>query len=211
MIEYVIAHDPDDRVVDKAKELLLKGELVCLPTDTNWSVVADPYNKDAVAKLYSLKKETPQKHFSLLVNEISKASEVAIIDDAAFKLLRRSIPGHYTFIFEATKKIAKTLKASKQDKEIGLRFVPSVLTDRLLNAFERPLIGSRVPGRVKEGHEGVDEIYSYMIEDKIGHMLGMIIDPGEVEFAGPSTIVSFAGEGVEIDRVGAGDPSPFQR
>lgn len=209
MIEYVIAHDPDDRIVDKAVYTLKSGGLVCAPTDTNWIILADPFNKEAVAKLYTLKKETPQKHFSLLVNDISKASEVALIDDQAFKLLRKTVPGNYTFIFEATKKIAKTLKASKQDKEIGLRFPPSVLMNRLLNAFEAPLMGTNVPETIKDSSAGIDEIYSYMIEEKLGHMLAMIIDPGEVEFAGASTIVDFSKGGVELTREGAGDPSPF--
>lgn len=209
MIEYVISHDPDDRVIERAKMALSKGELICIPTDTNWIIVADPYNKEAVAKLYTLKKESPQKHFSLLVNEISKASEVAIINDSAFKLLKRAIPGHYTFIFEATKKIAKTLKASKQDKEIGLRFVPSVLINRIIDAFDGPVIGTQVPRNVLDGHEGMEEIFSYMIEDKYGHMISMIIDPGELEFVGPSTIVDFSKDGVEVSREGAGDPAPF--
>lgn len=209
MIEYVIAHDPDDRIINKAVESLRKGNLVCIPTDTNWITIADPYNKDAVAKLYTLKKENVQKHFSLLVNEISKASEVALIDDMAFKLLKRTIPGHYTFIFEATKKIAKTLKASKMDKEIGLRFVPSELVNRLLNEFSSPVIGTNIPKSLLNDFDGVDEIYSYMIEEKYSHLIDMIIDPGEVDFAGPSTIVNFTQGAVEVSREGAGDPSPF--
>lgn len=209
MIEYVIAHDPDDRIIQKAIDCLKAGQLVCIPTDTNWIAIADPFNKEAVAKLYNLKKETPQKHFSLLVNEISKAAEVALIDDHAFKLLKRSIPGHYTFIFEATKKIAKTLKASKQDKEIGLRFVPSVLVDRLLNAFGSQVIGTNIPQSILDSYEGMEEIFSYMIEEKYAHILGMIIDPGEVEFAGPSTMIDFSKGEVEILREGAGDTDAF--
>ena len=209
MIEYVIAHDPDDRVIQKAVDILRKGGLICVPTDTNWIAIADPYNKDAVAKLYTLKKESPQKHYSLLVSDISAASDVALISDSAFKLLKRTIPGHYTFIFEATKKIAKTLKASKMDKEIGLRFVPSILVDRLLQAFGGPVIGANVPESLLDGHEGVEQIYSYMIEEKLGFLLDAIIDPGEFEFAGSSTIVDFSKDQVEVTRIGAGDPEPF--
>tara|TARA_Y100000780_G_scaffold231707_1_gene258372 strand:+ start:148204 stop:148836 length:633 start_codon:yes stop_codon:yes gene_type:complete len=209
MIEYVIAHDPDDRVIERAVKLLKDGQLICLPTDTNWIALADPFNKNAVEQLYKLKQENVQKHFSLLVNDISKASDVAIIEDYAFKLLKRSIPGHYTFIFEATKKIAKTLKASKQDKEIGLRFVPSVLVSRIIEVFGAPLMGTNIPRKILESYEGSDQIYSYMVEDKFAHILGMIIDPGEFEFAGESTIIDFSNGDVELVREGAGDASLF--
>ncbi len=208
MIEYIIPHDPDDRVIEKARKAVSKGELICAPTDTNWIVMADPFNKDSVAKLYEFKKEGTQKHYSLLVNEISKASEVALIDDRAFKLLKKSIPGHYTFIFEATKRIAKTLKASKTDKEIGLRFVPSVLIERLVDACGGILIGTHVP-RGAFAQASSSEIYSYMIEDKFSHLLSLIIDPGELEFTGASTIIDFSKDLPEVTREGAGDPAPF--
>lgn len=209
MIEYVIAHDPDDRVIDRAVKLLRDGKLICLPTDTNWIALADPYNKNAVEKLYKLKQENFQKHFSLLVNDISKASDVAIIEDYAFKLLKRTTPGHYTFIFEATKKIAKTLKASKQDKEIGIRFVPSVLVSRIIELFEAPLISTNIPGKILESYEGSDQIFSYMVEDKFAHILGMIIDPGEFDFVGESTIIDFSKGDIELAREGAGALTPF--
>lgn len=209
MIEYVISHDPDDRVIEKAKKAVKNGQLICAPTDTNWIVMADPFNKEAVSKLYEFKKEGTQKHYSLLVNEISKASEVALINDQAFRLLRKSTPGHYTFIFEATKKIAKTLKASKADKEIGLRFVPSTLIKRLVDSCGGILIGSHIPKNAFNMEENSDQIFSYMIEEKFAHMLSLIIDPGEFEFAGASTIVDFSKEAPEVIREGAGDSAPF--
>ena len=60
-------------------------------------------------KLYKIKKEGKQKHFSLLCSNISRASEVALIDNTAFKLLKKTTPGHYTFIFEATKNLSKLI------------------------------------------------------------------------------------------------------
>ena len=51
MIEYIIAHTPDDRVLKKASDILNQGGLVCLPTDTNWQVIANPYKKNSIEKL----------------------------------------------------------------------------------------------------------------------------------------------------------------
>ncbi len=209
MIEYIIAHSPDDRVLDKACSILKKGGIVCLPTDTNWILIASPYHKDGIEKLYKIKKENGTKHFSLFCSDISMASNVALIDNQAFRLLKKAIPGNYTFIFEATKQISKIIKATKTDKEIGIRFVPSLLVTKILEKLEDTVISTNIP-LSSLGTNPEDEVFSYMIEDcDIAHMIDMIIDPGELDFAGPSTIVSFLNDIPEVIREGAGDPTVF--
>lgn len=208
-VEYVLPHNPDDRVITKACDLLKSGGIICLPTDTNWILLANPYHKEGMEKLYKIKKENPQKHFSLLCSNISQASDVAIIDNQCFRLLKKSIPGHYTFIFEATKKISKVIKATKTDKEIGIRFVPSDLVNTLLESYGDVVISSNIPRSILVQDES-EMIYSYMIEDcPITHLIDMIIDPGEFEFVGVSTIVSFINGQPEVTREGAGDPLLF--
>ena len=205
MIEYVIAHNPDDRILKKASDILHSGGLICVPTDTNWQVLASPYNKDAVEKLYLLKKENQSKHFSLLCSNISMASELANINDKAFRLLNKITPGHYTFIFEAKKKIAKIIKATKTDKEIGIRFVPSVLIEKLIETHEDALISTNLNAHMLDTMDD-EAIYSYMIEEKFSHLFQMIIDPGEIEFAGMSTIINLMDEDrFELIREGVGD------
>lgn len=207
MIEYIIAHSPDDRILEKACRILKSGGIVCLPTDTNWILIADPYHKDSLEKLYKVKKENGNKHFSLFCPDISIASEVAQIDNNAFKILKKNTPGHYTFIFEAKKKISKSIKASKVDKEIGIRFVPSILVEKLLEKYQDIVISTNIPTSSLNINEE-DEIYSYMIEDsELKGIIEMIIDPGEIEFAGPSTIISFLNDTPELIREGAGDIS----
>ena len=117
MIEYIFPHNPDDRILKKASSLLKAGELVVIPTDTSWVLLADPFHKGAVEKLYRAKNEEKSHHFSLLCEDISSASELAHISDKAFRLIRGKVPGHYTFIFDATKKMIKSLKASGADPE----------------------------------------------------------------------------------------------
>ncbi|MAX66011.1 MAG: L-threonylcarbamoyladenylate synthase [Bacteriovoracaceae bacterium] len=211
MIEYVIAHNPDDRILKKASELLSQGQLVCFPTDTNWILAACSTQKDAIEKLYKIKKENTQKHFSILCNDISMASDMALIDNQAFKLLKKIIPGHYTFIFEATKKMSKLIKASKTDKEVGIRFVPSILVEKIIQTHGLPLVSTNIPKSLL----GIDEennepIYSYQLEDKINQYTSLIIDPGEIDFKGPSSIISFIGENPPtIIRDGSGSTELF--
>lgn len=211
MIEYIIAHNPDDRILHRASEILKNDELVCIPTDTSWVFVACSTKKNAVEKLYKIKKEGTQKHFSLLCNEISMASDLAVISNHAFKLLKKCIPGHYTFIFEATKKISKLIQASKTDKEVGIRFVPSVLVSKLIEIHGEALVSTNLPASMITGHESDSTpVFSYQFEDNISAFTELIIDPGEIEFSGASTIIDFVNDEVPIIvREGSGDTSLF--
>ncbi len=202
MIEYVIPHNPDDRILRKAATLLQAGELICTPSDTNWILLGDPYVKGTTDKLEKIKHASKQKHFSVFCKDISSASDIAKIDNDAFKIFEKNVPGHFTFIFEATRKIAKTLEASKTDKEIGIRFVPSVLIEKLLETHGDILISTQVPLDLI-GVETQDEMYSYLLEEKLRGIVKMIIDPGELEFTGESTIVNLTAPVPEITRQGA--------
>ena len=208
MIEYVVEHNPDDRTLLKASQILKKGGLVCLPTETNWVAAADPYSKEGLEKLYQLRHIENTKHFTLQAESFSKAMEVAYIEDAAFSLLKKVIPGPYTFIFEAQKKVTKYLKASKYDKEVGIHFPPSLLFRALLKTHGDLLITSSITPEML-GLEEDEFIYSALIEDHYPHLIDLILDPGEVEFVGSSTIVDFTTGVAEVVRVGAGDPTLF--
>lgn len=205
MIEYIIPESPDDRILKKAAEILMGGGLIAFPTDTSWTIAGDPFHKDVIKKLQKLKGVSSDKHFSLLCDHISRASEYAVIDDSAFKIIKRIIPGHYTFIFEATKKITKSLKANKSDHEVGLRFPPSLFCRELIEIFDRVLIATNITPEML-ALQPEDFIYSALIEDKLMHELKMIIDPGEIHFQGQSTIIRFSPE-IELVRAGAGDYS----
>ena len=202
MIEYVIADNPDDRVLEKASKVLKSGGLVCLPTDTSWIVAADPFCKKGIQNIYKFKKIDKLKHLSLLCSSISKASEVAFIDDNVFRILKKKIPGHFTFIFEASKKVTKAVQANKMDHQVGLRFVPSKLVEKLLETHGDVLISTNIDLNRFSVEES--EIYSYMIEEILGAELEMIIDPAEYSFVGESTIVDFTSGTAEIIRQGAG-------
>lgn len=206
MIEYVVEHNPDDRALLRASQILRNGGLVCFPTETNWVVVADPYNKNGVDKLYRLRHVDNTKHFTILCPNFQRAQEVSFIDDAAFRILKKIIPGPYTFIFEAQKKITKFLKASKTDKEVGIRFPPKPLCRKFLEAHGDVVISSHLTHDMMELEQDEAPLYGALIEDYYGQQIDMIIDPGEYEFIGHhTTIVDFTSGAPEIIRQGAGE------
>lgn len=211
MIEYVIEHSPDNRVLERASNILEQGGVICFPTDTQWVLGACAHQKGGIEKLYKIKNEGHHKHFSILCSDISMASDMAKIGNCSFKLLKKCTPGHYTFIFEATKKIAKYIQASKTDKEVGIRIIPSVLVNKLIKTHGHPIVCTSVTNKMAGlENESTDDIYSYMLEETISNQTQMIIDPGEFEFVGPSTMVNLSIENEpELLREGAGDASIF--
>jgi tRNA threonylcarbamoyl adenosine modification protein (Sua5/YciO/YrdC/YwlC family) len=210
MIDYVVEHNPDHRVLRRASEILRSGGLVCFPTESNWVAVADPFNSTGVGKLYSLRHVDNTKHFTVMCPSFQKAMEIAFISDSAFSLMKRVTPGSYTFILNAQKKITKHLKASKHDHQVGIRFPPRKLCRFLLDAHGDILLSSHISADMLDLEEG-SLIYSALIEEHFGGKIDLIIDPGEVEFSGQTTIVDFTEEAPEVLRIGCGDPSLFLR
>jgi tRNA threonylcarbamoyl adenosine modification protein (Sua5/YciO/YrdC/YwlC family) len=210
MIEYVVKHNPDDRILAKASQILKSGGLLCFPTETNWVVVCDPFNKIAVDKLYLLRHVENTKHLTVLCSRFQKATEIAFISDSAFSLMKRIVPGPYTFIFEAQKKITKHLKASKYDHQVGIRFPPNNLCQRILDHHEDVVISTHLTADMLELEQG-SLVYSALIEDHFGGKIDLIIDPGEIEFVGQTSIIDFTSGTPEIIREGVGDISLFDR
>lgn len=205
MIEYVVEHNPDDRTLKKASQILRNGGLICFPTETNWVVVADPFNKEGVEKLYRFRHVENTKHFTVLCESFQKAQEVSFIDDGAFRLLKKMIPGSYTFIFEAQKKITKYLKASKTDKEVGIRFPPKMLCRKILEVHGDVVISTHLTREMLEMEDDDVPLYSALIEEHFGNQIDLIIDPGEYEFIGNhTTIIDFTSGAPELIRQGAG-------
>jgi len=205
VIEYIIPENPDDRILQKASAVLKDGKLLAFPTDTNWIAVCDPFTKKGVEKLYSLKNEGKLKHYSILCDSLSRASDIAVVHNSAFRLLKKKVPGHYTFIFEAKKKITKAVQSSKTDHEVGIRFPPNILVNRLIEMHDGILMGTQLDHTFFDLEEGA-EIYGYQVEELASDRIEMILDPGETEFVGSSTIIDLKEDGhPELIREGVGE------
>lgn len=203
MIEYVIAQSPDDRILKRASDFLQRDGIVVFPTDTNWVMTVRYDSKKAIDKLYKIKGENRTHHFSLLCSDLSMASQVAVVHDAAFRYMKQLVPGSFTFILEAQHKMTKYLQASKTDKEIGIRIPPSHLARQLLATHGHALLSTNLTSKML----GIaDELipYGHIIDEQFGHAVSIIIDPGEYEFSGQSTVVSLIGDSIEVLRQGAG-------
>jgi tRNA threonylcarbamoyl adenosine modification protein (Sua5/YciO/YrdC/YwlC family) len=197
VIQYVIPENCDDRILDLALNHLSNGELIIIPSDTNWIVVGDIRYKKAVEKIYRLKKQDKLKHFSLLCCSLKMANQVALISSQVFRSMKRKVPGHFTFILPAQKSITKSLKASKADQQVGLRIIPINWINKLIEKNGGPLISTHIDQQFL-GIPDEEDIYSYLIEERLSHEVALTIDSGESEFAGISTIINFANEDEDV-------------
>jgi len=215
-IDYVVATNPDQRIINRAIYFLEQGQIIVLPTDTNWVCAANLLNKKAVECLYDIKGIDRKKHLSLICENISQASRYAIISDHVYKRINKAVPGPYTFIFKPTKDIPRSIKDYKKQREIGIRIPDSIICDRIIKGCQHPIITTSITRDMMLPDLPADalaeDLLSYQIEEFLGNKVSMIIDPGEYHLpqAG-STVIDFSNELEEpvILRAGAGDISIF--
>ena len=203
MIEYIIPANPDDRVIKRAISFIQEGEVIAFPTDTSWVLAASPFHKNGLENIRRIKSMEEGKHLSLICESLSQISQYAEVTTFAFRIMKRFLPGPYTFILHPNKNLPRYIKSYHKAGEIGVRIPQSVLCSRLVHFMEGPLLTTSISCELL-GME-IGDIYSYQIEDSLGGQLKMIIDPGELELLGPSTVVSLTIEGeLSILREGAG-------
>ena len=126
--------NPEKRAVDKAVSVLESGGVVLLPGDTSYLLAVKIGKKNALDKLNRIKQTKKRKFYSLVFKDLSDISRYADIDNRHFNLLKRCLPGAYTFILSASREIPKIMLENR--KEIGIRIPENrFLNDLVENLF----------------------------------------------------------------------------
>lgn len=196
-IQYVEIYNPDREQILHAVQILKRGGVIVYPTDTIYGLAADLLNKDAVAKIYKIKKISKQKLLSFIFADLKGIADWANISNGAFRIMRRVLPGPYTFILPASTEVPRSIVEKRQT--IGVRVPDAVVAQRLVKELGRPLLSTSVP-------EGGDEFFTDPgeIAEAFEHDIDLILDAGVMPNV-PSTIVDFTVNPPEIVREGAGD------
>ncbi|MEM7179610.1 MAG: L-threonylcarbamoyladenylate synthase [Spirochaetota bacterium] len=198
MIIYLHPDNPEQRKLRQISETLKKGGVYIFPTDTVYALVADAFSKEGVEKLYSLKKMDKNKPISIFCKDISEVSSyVNFVPNDAFKLMKKVIPGPFTFIFQANKKVPKMVLTDKKRKTVGVRIPSHIFIQELLQVHGSPLTSTSVftDDEYVTDTEELDMIY--------GKRVNGIIDGGLLEVS-VSTVLSFTGDDMEVIRAGKG-------
>ena len=197
--------NPQERLINQVVQRLKEGAVICYPTDTGYGIGCDLFNQKAIKQLMQLKKRPKQKPFSFMCSDLSDISRYAHVSNTAYRLLKRNLPGLYTFVLPGTKLVPKTL-ATKQ-KTVGIRIPAHPICQSLLEKLGNPIINTSA--QLIDNNDDSPLAEPYDISEAIGKRLGLIIDAGNI-FPTPSSVIDLTSDYPEILREGAGDVSPFR-
>ncbi len=190
--------NPQKRLITRAVETIEQGGIVIYPTDTVYAYGCDINCRQAIERIYSIKKIPKNKPLSFIFSDITELHEyVRNISDQAFKIIKRSVPGPYTFIFQASKLVPRI--AITHQKTIGVRIPDNNIALDMVRALGRPILSAGVS--TVEGEYVIDPLE---IEKQYLAGVDIVINAGRKEST-PSTVVDFSNGGVEHVREGKGE------
>ncbi len=193
--------NPEQRKILRVVELLRNGGLVVYPTDTIYGLGCSLVNKRAVERLCQVKQIKPHKlNLSFICHDISEvASYVRRIDTPIYKVIRRTLPGPFTYILESGSNVPKVLDVNK--KTVGIRIPNHAVPLALVKELGNPIITSSIKNddEIKAYTTDPEEIY-----EDLKHQVDLVIDSG-VGGNIPSTIVDFSSGEPVITRQGLGE------
>lgn len=190
---------PSEAEIDKAVKVLRDGGIVIYPTDTVYALGCDALNVRAVERICQIKGINPQKvNLSIICRELSWVSEYAKLSNLYFKLLKRNLPGAFTFILPTSSSLPKIYK---NRKTVGIRIPDNAITLALVEALGNPLLTTSVAIDEEEPEYGTDP---ELIAERYEAVADLIIDGGEGGTI-PSTTVDCTGDAPVILREGKGE------
>jgi tRNA threonylcarbamoyl adenosine modification protein (Sua5/YciO/YrdC/YwlC family) len=201
MLIKIYPENPNQREIDKAVELLRDGGLIIYPTDTVYAMGCDALNVRAVEKICKIKGIDPRKeNLSIVCYDLSNISEFAKVDNSTFKLMKKNLPGPFTFILPSNTNLPKIFR---NRKTVGIRVPDNNIAREIILHLGHPLLSTSVH------HD--DEILEYVTDPELLHeryesIVDLVIDGG---FGGiiPSTVIDCSEGEHEIIRMGKGEPA----
>jgi tRNA threonylcarbamoyl adenosine modification protein (Sua5/YciO/YrdC/YwlC family) len=198
----VFPDNPDDRVIDKIVKCLKNGGVIIYPTDTVYSMGCDSSNVKAVERLCKLKNiKTSQNKFSIVCSDLRDISTYAKVSNEAFRLMKRLLPGPFTFIMPSTGDLPKILQTNR--KTIGIRVPDHKVPNLIIQKLGHPIITTSVKDDIDDIVEYPNEIE--VLFDQNQHKVDVIIDAGWCGVI-PSTVVDATeSSNIHVIREGLGD------
>ena len=183
--------NPQNRLIDKAVHVLEQGGLIIYPTDTFYGIGCDLFQKKSIRRIYQLKRRPLVKPFSFICADLKDISLYAQVSNHAYRIMKRSLPGPYTFILEGTMLVPKLMLTRR--RTVGIRVPNNKICLSIVKKLGRPIISTSVP---------LDE--PSVIHDTYSSLVEMVIDGGVISYE-PSTVVSLMNDRPEVIREGKGE------
>ena len=199
--EYIRLYEenPEPHKLDEVVNILRDGGVIIYPTDTVYGIGCDFSNVKAVQRVCQIKNAKPGL-LSFICYDLSEISEYTKhLSTPVFKVMKKALPGPFTFILEASSKVPKVLNAKK--KTVGIRVPKNNIPRELVKRLGNPIITTSIRDE--------DEVIEYstdpeLIYEKYKNLVDVVIDGG---YGGnmPSTVVDCSGDYIEVIREGLGD------
>ncbi|OEU59270.1 MAG: threonylcarbamoyl-AMP synthase [Desulfuromonadales bacterium C00003094] len=199
MILSLNPENPQQRLIKQVVECLKQGGVIAYPTDTIYGLGCDIFNKKGVKKIYQIKQRDPRKPFSFICADLSDVSNYAQVSNFAFKIMKRYLPGPYTFVLEASRVVPDVL--TTKQKTVGIRIPDNPIALSIVRELGHPIVTTSAN---VTGSESLCD--PAVIEQQVGKQLDLVIDGGTL-LGEESTVISLIDDKVEIFRQGSGDTS----
>lgn len=198
MLVHIHPENPQPRLIKQMAECLLDGGIIIYPTDTIYGIGCDIFQNKAVEKICRIKNIDPQKaQLSFICRDLSHLSDYTkSIGTPLYRMLKGHLPGPFTFILEASKKVPKMLQTKKST--VGLRVPDNEICRHILDVLDHPILSASLPGEMVEEYTDPSIIY-----DKFSDLVDFVIDGG-IGGIVPSTIVDCTTDEWTITRQGLG-------
>ncbi|MDP2414583.1 L-threonylcarbamoyladenylate synthase [Daejeonella sp.] len=201
MLIKIYPENPNEKVIQQVVDVLIKGGIIIYPTDTVYGMGCDISNSKAIEKICKIRGIKPEKaNFSFICYDLSHISDFTRqIDNETYRVIKKALPGPFTFIFNANKNVPKLLSSNK--KTVGIRVPDNTIARTIVKMLGNPIISTSI-------HDD-DEIMEYstdpeLIHEKYEDIVDLVIDGGYGDNE-PSTIVDCSEGEFEIIRQGKGD------
>ncbi len=201
MLLKIYPENPNPKAINTVVECLNDGGVVIYPTDTIYGIGCDIFRQKSIERILSIVGKKDKKNaLTFICHDLSNLSDYTKpIDNSVFKVMKRVLPGPYTFILEANNSVPKLLQSNK--KTIGVRVPDNNIIREVVLQLGHPILSTSV--------KDDDEIVEYttdpeLIYERYGDMVDIVIDGGFGDNV-PSTILDCTGGDIEVVREGKGD------
>jgi len=194
---------PQERVLETVAQALKDGAIMLYPTDTVYAIGCDLNVKSAVEKVRFLKRMSNEKPLTFLCSSLSNIADYAHVSDDAYRLMKRLIPGTYTFLLPATKLVPKLVMNPKR-KTSGIRVPDQVVCQSLLKTLGNPIISTSAYLPNDSGELPTLGYEKARLFDAMDKQVDIILDDGSDVTTEVSTIIDLTGDQPEIIREGLG-------
>jgi tRNA threonylcarbamoyl adenosine modification protein (Sua5/YciO/YrdC/YwlC family) len=195
--------NPQRRDIEQITQALKKGAIMLYPTDTVYAIGCDMNVKAAVEKVRMLKQLSNDKPLTFLCSSLSKISEYATVNDEAYRIMKRLIPGPYTFLLPTTKLVPKLVMSPKR-KTTGIRVPDQNVCQALLQSLDNPIISTSAHIIDEYGDSPSFEWEKARLFDEFDKKVDIIIDDYTEPGYQVSTILDFSTDTPSVVRQGLG-------